>query len=67
MQSFASREALTTEHVISEENISVMKINDGQSVAEVMQDLQNNPNVEYVQPNFIYKMQIIDPNDTYFT
>jgi len=66
MRSFASREALTTKSTIVDKNISVMQINDGQTVDEVIQDLQNDPNVEHVQPNFIYHIQIANPNDTYF-
>ena len=50
----------------SDESISVIKIEDGQTVNEVIQDMQSDPNVEYVQPNFIYTTQIADPNDTYF-
>ena len=66
MQKFASNQTLTSEDIIASQNISVMKINDGQDVVSVIQDLQQDPNVEYVQPNFIYTLQATNPNDTYF-
>jgi hypothetical protein len=44
-----------------------MKINDGQTVDEVIKNLKIDPTVEYVQPNFIYKTQIADPDDTFFS
>ena len=66
LQSFATREALITEKIISTQNISVMKINNGQTVDEVIQNLKNDSTIEYVQPNFIYTTQIANPNDTLF-
>jgi hypothetical protein len=66
MQNFESKQKLTSDTLLPAQNISVMKIQDGQSVAEVIQNLQDDPNVEYVQPNFIYTMQIANPNDTFF-
>jgi len=66
MQKFASQQNLRSEEVISTQNISVMKITDGQTVLETIQDIQQDPTIEYVQPNFIYTLQASDPNDTYF-
>ena len=66
MKNFAVDQALSTESTIPAENISVMKITDGQSVADVIQNLQNDPSVDYVQPNFIYALETTDPNDTFF-
>ena len=66
MKSFAINQELSTESTLPAENISVMKITDGQSVDQVIQDLQNDPSVDYVQPNFVYSIQMADPNDTYF-
>ena len=66
MQNFAYNENLIPQENIPAQNISVMKITDGQSVMSVIQDLQNNSSVEYVQPNFIYTTMMADPNDTNF-
>lgn len=66
MKTFAVQQELSSESTIPAENISVMKITDGQSVADVIQGLQNNPNVDYVQPNFLYTTMMTDPNDTLF-
>jgi len=67
MQNFATSQDLSSEQVLPTQNISIMKITDGQSVADVIQDLQNDPSVDYVQPNFLYTIQMADPNDTYFS
>lgn len=67
MQNFAVNQQLSSESTIPAQNISVMKITDGQSVMSVIQNIQNNSSVEYVQPNFIYTMMMADPNDTDFT
>ena len=66
MQNFAVNQQLSSESIIPAQNISVMKIEDGQSVTQVIQDLQNDPNVEYSQPNFIYTIQTTNPNDPDF-
>ena len=66
MQNFASDENLTPQENIPTQNITIMKIENGQNVMSVIQDLQNNPSVEYSQPNFIYHIQMTT-NDTYFT
>lgn len=66
MQNFAANQELSSENSIPAQNISVMKIEDGQSVAEVIQDLQNDPSIEYVQPNFVYTLAISDPDDPWF-
>ncbi len=46
-------------------NISVLKIKDNKTVEEKIAELKNDPNVEYVQPNFLYYPLAIDTNDTY--
>lgn len=66
MKNFAVNQELHSETILPVQNISVMKIEDGQSVTEVIQDLQNDPNIDYVQPNFIYSTQSTLPNDSYF-
>lgn len=33
------------------------------STRDIIEDLKNDPDIEYVQPNFIYKPLSIDPND----
>jgi thermitase len=67
MQNFASGENLIPQENIPAQNITVMKIEDGQDVMTVIQDLQNNPSVEYSQPNFLYTLQATDPNDPGFS
>ncbi|MFH1712875.1 MAG: S8 family serine peptidase [Candidatus Jacksonbacteria bacterium] len=46
-------------------NTSVLKIKDGKTVEQKIAELKNDPNVEYVQPNFQYYPLSIDANDTY--
>ena len=67
MQNFASDQNLTPQENIPAQNISVMKIDTGGDVMSVVQNLQSDPNVEYVQPNFIYTIQMNDTNDSLFS
>jgi hypothetical protein len=60
---------LRSSSVISEESnrgqdISLIKTTEGQTVEQLIQDLQNDPNVESIQPNFRYHTFAIsnDPN-----
>ena len=53
-------------------NISIIKITDGSSVKEKIEELNKNPNVEYAQPNFIYHptadtIEDIGTNDQYIS
>jgi len=47
------------------ENLAVFKIKDGKSVDQKIEELQNNPQIDYVQPNFKYKPATISADDTY--
>src|ERR1700687_1167829 len=42
-----------------------IKLKDGQGLAEALSAYQGDPEVEYVQPNYIYKLQAL-PNDPLF-
>lgn len=57
--------SLPNEEASIDEHTSVVKITDGQTVAQAIQDFQNDPNVESVQPNFVYHLWGIS-NDPYF-
>ena len=46
-------------------NVSVLKIKDGKTVEEKIAELKNDPNVEYVEPNYKRYLTAIDSNDTY--
>lgn len=48
-------------------NKIVLKLNDENNFKQKLKELQNDPNVEYVQPNFVYKLQDILPNDEFFS
>ncbi len=45
--------------------MSVAKIDDGKSVADKVKELQNDPLVEYAQPNYQYRESALGTNDTY--
>lgn len=64
--SFAVNTNMKTTDSIVNNNIAVMKIQWTESVEQKIIQLQSDPNIEYVQPNFIYHIQVTDPNDTYF-
>ena len=46
------------------ENISILKIQDGETVEETIEQLERNTNVEYAQPNYQYESAT---NDTHFS
>lgn len=50
---------------IRESNVSVLKTKSDESVESMIEKLKNDPNVEYVQPNFQYYPLSIDSDDTY--
>jgi hypothetical protein len=52
--------------MLSNNNIAVMTIEGNESVEQKIIQLQSDPNVEYAQPNFVYKIQMANPNDTDF-
>ncbi len=45
--------------------ISLVKLENGQSVDEAVESFKKDPDVEYVQPNHIYRINAI-PDDTYY-
>jgi subtilisin family serine protease len=52
---------------IKDKNISLFKITDNKTVEEKISELKDNPDIEYIQPNFLYTPQTSweDLNDTY--
>jgi subtilisin family serine protease len=64
-QSFNNSKFLIKKEDIGSTNISVLKISDGKSVETKIAELQNDPNVEYVQPNFKYYPAETGTNDTF--
>jgi subtilisin family serine protease len=68
IQALAGKYGLEKKKNILESNVAVLKIKDGQSVAEKVEKLKKDPNVEYAQPNFKYYPATINPaNDTLYT
>lgn len=49
-----------------EDNIKVLKITDGQTVAEAIEKYSKNQNVEYVEPDYLCEFSLV-PNDPYYT
>lgn len=43
------------------------RLSSNETVTEAVKRLQKNPNIESVQPNFIYRKLVTTPNDTHFT
>lgn len=64
-EQFAVGKNLDKKEDIKKSNISVLKIKKDESVEAVVERLKNDPNVEYVQPNFIYYPREINTNDTH--
>lgn len=47
---------------LSYDTLSVFKVSNDKSINSVLASLKNNPNVEYAEPNFIYKIDPIKEN-----
>jgi len=55
------------EDLISANKLMRVQLLSNQSVESALAQLQNNPDVEFAQPNFIYHATNTVPNDPYFT
>jgi subtilisin family serine protease len=62
---FANRKNLDKKEDIRKSNISVLKAKGDESVEGMVERLKNDPDVEYVQPNFLYYPLAIGTDDTY--
>jgi len=63
---FIQAKSLEQRENLEEINVSILKITDNKSVEEKITELKNDPNVEYVQPNYqYYPSSVITANDTY--
>jgi len=57
--------SLEKEKDLNSENTSVLKIKDGKTVEEKIAELNNDPNIEYAQPNYQYSQSSLPINDSY--
>lgn len=64
-QTFSIDNAMMNVEEIRKDNIVLLKISDNKTVEEKIAELENDPNIEYVQPNFQYYPMEINTNDTY--
>ncbi len=62
---FVKGKGIQKKEDISYMNLSVFKITDGVSVKEKVEQLNKDPMVEYVQPNYQYYPMAINTNDPY--
>lgn len=60
---FATNKNLDKKEDIRKSNISVLKTGENESVENAVERLKNDPDVEYVQPNYIYYPSTINTND----
>ncbi|MBU2575854.1 S8 family serine peptidase, partial [Patescibacteria group bacterium] len=63
---FVRSKSLEKKEDLRKNNISVLKIKDNKTVEEKITELKNDPNVEYVEPNYIHPWTSM-PNDTSFS
>jgi len=66
MSTFASVQWMKIKDQLLDNNITVFTIDTQEDVFQKIQQLYVDPNVEYAQPNFIYRSQIYQPNDPWF-
>lgn len=62
---FAANKNLEKKEDIRKSNVSVLKTKGEESVESVIERLKNDPNVEYVEPNYKRYPMAIDTNDTH--
>ncbi|MCX6753022.1 MAG: S8 family serine peptidase [Candidatus Nomurabacteria bacterium] len=58
------QKSLTLEEHIQDSNISLSKINDNRNVEDVINQIKNDPNIEYAEPNYTRDISTISSNDT---
>lgn len=66
LSQMADRQNFDTEKSLPQQNIALITIDGSQTVQDEMLRLSLDPNVEYVQPNFVYHILMSAPNDTHF-
>lgn len=49
-----------------ESNLKLLKYDKNDSIDNIIAKYKNDPNVEFVQPNYVYSINNTTPNDTYF-
>ncbi|HEU0085768.1 MAG TPA: S8 family serine peptidase [Candidatus Paceibacterota bacterium] len=57
--------ALQTEDFFPKQNISLVRINDDRKVEDVISELENDPSIEYAEPNYTRSIFTINTDDTY--
>ncbi|MEI8091251.1 MAG: hypothetical protein WCG98_03205 [bacterium] len=62
-----NRQDFETENIIPKENLVLISVDEGADLSSEIQRLSQDPNVEYVQPNYAYEILISSPNDTRFS
>ncbi|MCX6823586.1 MAG: S8 family serine peptidase [candidate division SR1 bacterium] len=55
-----------TTQILPKENIVLVTIDETKNMDDEIARISQDQNVEYVQPNYIYHIQMTDPNDQYF-
>ena len=65
VDSFSESRQLESKEKISVANIAILESKTGESVESIINRLEDDPNVEYVQPNFQYEPFAIPTNDTH--
>ncbi|MEI6118687.1 MAG: hypothetical protein WCP92_05700 [bacterium] len=55
-----------TTQILAKENIALVAIDEAKNMDAEIARISQDQNVEYVQPNYIYHIQMADPNDQYF-
>ncbi|MDR0650071.1 MAG: hypothetical protein LBG59_01335 [Candidatus Peribacteria bacterium] len=51
---------------LADDTIAIVEGTQGETTEELIENLSQDPNVEYVQPNYLYQI-FSSPNDTYYS
>lgn len=65
LEKFSEGKNIEKKNKLENENISLFKIKDKKTVREKISELKNDPNIEYIQPNYKKYPTTISTNDTY--
>lgn len=62
-EKFAGSKSLDKKEDLEQDNMSLLKVKPGKTVEQAIEELKNDPEVEFVQSNFQYYPDNIDSND----
>ena len=60
------KDFLQIKQTLDPANLSLVKLGADESVEEIIEALSNDPYIEYIMPNYVFTLNSVVPNDTYY-